>query len=107
VGQRNHVLAWGAGSLRTEGAILEGTSPSSLQKQGTLGVWLIFSTLFGRWQQQCSICSDLLSLVVQKSVENVNKGVDYMLMAADAGDRSAMLYMAKAYETGIGLGENR
>ena len=28
-------------------------------------------------------------------------------MAADAGDRSAMLYMAKAYETGIGLGENR
>jgi len=46
-------------------------------------------------------------VIVQKSVENVNKGVDYMLMAADAGDRSAMLYMAKAYETGVGLGENR
>ena len=44
---------------------------------------------------------------MQKSVENVNKGVDYMSMAADAGDRSAMLYMAKAYETGVGLGENR
>lgn len=40
-------------------------------------------------------------------MENINKGVDYMLMAAEAGDRSAMLYMAKAYETGVGLGENR
>ena len=37
----------------------------------------------------------------------MNKGVSYMLMAAEAGDRSAMLYMAKAYETGVGLGENR
>ena len=46
-------------------------------------------------------------MVVQKSGENMNKGVDYMLMAAEAGDRSAMLYMAKAYETGVGLGENR
>ena len=46
-------------------------------------------------------------MVVQKSVENTNKGVDYMLMAAEAGDRSAMLYMARAYETGVGLGENR
>jgi len=37
----------------------------------------------------------------------VNKGVGYMMMAAEAGDRSAMLYMAKAYETGVGLGEDR
>jgi len=44
---------------------------------------------------------------MQKSVENTNKGVDYMMMAAEAGDRSAMLHMAKAYETGVGLGENR
>ena len=51
--------------------------------------------------------ASLLLMVVQKSVENMNKGVDYMLMAAEAGDRSAMLYMAKAYETGVGLGENR
>jgi len=26
-----------------------------------------------------------------------------MLMAAEAGDRGAMLYMAHAYETGVGL----
>jgi hypothetical protein len=30
-----------------------------------------------------------------------------MLMAAQAGDRGAMLYMARAYESGTGLGENR
>jgi len=45
--------------------------------------------------------------LLQKSADNLNKGVDYMLMAAEAGDRSAMLYMAKAYETGVGLGETR
>lgn len=49
----------------------------------------------------------VVGCILQKSVENTNKGVDYMLMAAEAGDRSAMLYMAKAYETGVGLGENR
>ena len=52
--------------------------------------------------QQCVLC-----VWLQKSSENVNKGVGYMLMAAEAGDRSAMLYMAKAFETGVGLGENR
>jgi len=30
-----------------------------------------------------------------------------MLQAAEAGDRSAMVYLAKAYETGIGLGIDR
>ncbi|XP_013394430.1 eukaryotic elongation factor 2 kinase isoform X1 [Lingula anatina] len=44
---------------------------------------------------------------VQENEDNLNRGVDYMLQAADAGDRSAMLYMAKAYETGIGLGTER
>ena len=37
----------------------------------------------------------------------MNKGVDYMMMAAVAGDRSAMLYMARAFETGTGLGDSR
>ncbi len=30
-----------------------------------------------------------------------------MEKAADAGDRQAMLHMAKAYETGEGLGDSR
>lgn len=30
-----------------------------------------------------------------------------MLKAANANDRAAILYMAKAYETGIGLGTER
>jgi len=30
-----------------------------------------------------------------------------MLMAAEAGDRGAMLYMARAFDTGVGLGEYR
>jgi elongation factor 2 kinase len=49
----------------------------------------------------------LVNVCLEKSADNFNKGVDYMLMAAQAGDRSAMLYMAKAYESGTGLGENR
>lgn len=31
----------------------------------------------------------------------------YMETAANAGDRSAMIYLAKAYESGNGLGTNR
>jgi len=30
-----------------------------------------------------------------------------MEVAAKAGDRSAMIYLAKAYESGVGLGLNR
>ena len=30
-----------------------------------------------------------------------------MIMAAEVGDRSAMIFMAKAFETGIGLGSDR
>ena len=30
-----------------------------------------------------------------------------MMQAADAGERSAMVYMANAFETGIGLGTER
>ncbi|XP_031558636.1 eukaryotic elongation factor 2 kinase-like [Actinia tenebrosa] len=36
--------------------------------------------------------------------ENTNKGVEYMLRAAIGGERQAMMYMAKAYDTGNGLG---
>lgn len=51
---------------------------------------------------------DLLAAVtVQESDEATNRGVEYMLKAATLGDRQAMVYMAKAYETGNGLGSQR
>jgi elongation factor 2 kinase len=43
-------------------------------------------------------------IVHQETEENTNKGVDYMLRAAIGGDRQAMMYMAKAYDTAVGLG---
>ena len=43
----------------------------------------------------------------QDTTENQDRGIEYMLMAAHAGDRAAMLYMAKSYETGNGLGGDR
>lgn len=39
--------------------------------------------------------------------ENLDIGIDYMVQAADAGDRGAMIYVAKAFETGDGLGKKR
>ena len=46
-------------------------------------------------------------LSFQPSEDNKIQGVDYMIMAAEAGDRSAMVYLARAFETGIGLGADR
>ena len=43
----------------------------------------------------------------QASDEAANRGVEYMLRAAVLGDRQAMVYMAKAYESGSGLGSQR
>lgn len=39
----------------------------------------------------------------QRSEENMRKGTEYMMMAAEAGDRGAMLYLARAHESGTGL----
>eukprot|EP00918_Siedleckia_nematoides_P039790 GHVU01086475.1.p1 GENE.GHVU01086475.1~~GHVU01086475.1.p1 ORF type:complete len:243 (-),score=48.94 GHVU01086475.1:1636-2364(-) len=49
----------------------------------------------------------LVNCTVQDSENSLDKGLDYMDMAADSGDRSAMIYLAKVYETGIGLGTKR
>ena len=46
-------------------------------------------------------------VIYQETEENTNRGVEYMLQAAERGDRHAMVYMAKAYETGMGLGTKR
>jgi len=47
------------------------------------------------------------SVCIQASAENEEIGVAFMERAANTGDRSAMIYLAKAYESGIGLGINR
>lgn len=46
-------------------------------------------------------------VLLQESEDAMNRGVYYMLEAAHLGDRQAMVYMAKAYETGSGLGSFR
>ena len=43
----------------------------------------------------------------QETDDHVNDGVDYMCQAAEVGDRSAMVFMAKAFETGACLGTKR
>ena len=45
--------------------------------------------------------------IIQETEQNTNRGVDFMAQAAGANDRASILYMAKAYETGIGLGTAR
>ena len=37
----------------------------------------------------------------------MNIGINYMEEAAEAGDRSCMIYMANAYESGLGIGSER
>lgn len=39
--------------------------------------------------------------------ENKELGLEYMKMAAYGNDRKAMLFLAKACETGVGLPDNR
>lgn len=75
--------------------------------------------------EQAAACGDLQALItmaevylqlphdildsatVQESEEATNRGVEYMLQAATLGERQAMVYMAKAYESGEGLGSKR
>ncbi|KAL8595062.1 hypothetical protein ACOMHN_002040 [Nucella lapillus] len=49
----------------------------------------------------------LVSCTVQSSTENTDVGLDYMLQAAEAGDRCAMIYMARAFDCGQNLGTRR
>ncbi|XP_052761871.1 eukaryotic elongation factor 2 kinase-like isoform X2 [Mya arenaria] len=49
----------------------------------------------------------LINCVVAEDEDNVELGFDYMVQAADAGDRGAMIYVAKAFATGLNLGKRR
>lgn len=48
-----------------------------------------------------------INCTVQSTTEMIDQGVDYMMMAAEAGDRNAMIFMARAFETGLNLGHKR
>lgn len=53
------------------------------------------------------ISMDICFFHFQQNEENLNKGADYMMIAAEAGDRQAMLFMADAFESGKNLGRDR
>ncbi|XP_056390767.1 eukaryotic elongation factor 2 kinase isoform X2 [Hyla sarda] len=49
----------------------------------------------------------LTEVSVEDTEENKIKGFNYLLIAAEAGDRPSMLHIARAYDTGISLGSDR
>ncbi|XP_069839888.1 eukaryotic elongation factor 2 kinase isoform X2 [Dendropsophus ebraccatus] len=49
----------------------------------------------------------LTEVSVEDTEENRIKGFNYLLMAAEAGDRPSMMHIARAYDTGINLGSDR
>ncbi|XP_055874771.1 eukaryotic elongation factor 2 kinase-like [Biomphalaria glabrata] len=48
-----------------------------------------------------------VNCTVQQSQQMVDLGIDYMVQAAEAGERNAMIFMARAFETGENLGTKR
>lgn len=57
------------------------------------------------------LCNGLVLVVLlcllQQNIDNIDLGMDYMVQGAEAGDRSAMIFVARAFETGENLGSRR
>ncbi|XP_074062254.1 eukaryotic elongation factor 2 kinase [Macrotis lagotis] len=49
----------------------------------------------------------LADVFLKESEENRTKGFDYLLKAAEAGDRHSMILVARAYDTGLNLSSDR
>uniref|UniRef100_A0A8B9SV75 Eukaryotic elongation factor 2 kinase n=1 Tax=Anas platyrhynchos TaxID=8839 RepID=A0A8B9SV75_ANAPL len=49
----------------------------------------------------------LSEVTLEDTKENRKKGFDYLLRAAEAGDRPSMILVARAYDTGVNLGSDR
>jgi elongation factor 2 kinase len=49
----------------------------------------------------------LADISMEAEEDSANRGIDLMEQAADLGDRGAMLFVAEAYDTGCGLGNDR
>ncbi|KAM8798492.1 eukaryotic elongation factor 2 kinase [Eudromia elegans] len=56
----------------------------------------------------CQLPHHILSEVtLEDTEENRRKGFDYLLRAAEAGDRPSMILVARAYDTGVNLASDR
>ncbi|NXD09171.1 EF2K kinase, partial [Nothocercus nigrocapillus] len=56
----------------------------------------------------CQLPHHILSEVtLEDTKENRRKGFDYLLRAAEAGDRPSMILVARAYDTGVNLASDR
>lgn len=55
-------------------------------------------------QVQSETLSSLPPFVSQATVEHESEGVEYLVEAAEKGVKAAMLEVARAYDTGLGLG---
>ncbi|NXP40983.1 EF2K kinase, partial [Leiothrix lutea] len=49
----------------------------------------------------------LSEVTLEDTKENRNRGFNYLLRAAEAGDRPSMILVARAYDTGVNLGADR
>lgn len=49
----------------------------------------------------------LTEVTVPENDDYINEGMEYMESAAEAGDRAAILIVARAYDTGVNLGSDR
>ncbi|XP_073503695.1 eukaryotic elongation factor 2 kinase isoform X2 [Phyllobates terribilis] len=49
----------------------------------------------------------LTEVSVEDTEKNRIKGFNYLLMAAEAGDRPSMIHIGRAYDTGVNLGSDR
>jgi len=64
-------------------------------------------------QLYCGLANDILPALTTDDIKQYVKGqmidigLDYMLMAANAGDPGSVLYLAKAFDTGHNLGSDR
>uniref|UniRef100_A0A646QD63 Eukaryotic elongation factor 2 kinase n=1 Tax=Hemiscolopendra marginata TaxID=943146 RepID=A0A646QD63_9MYRI len=49
----------------------------------------------------------LVDIEMEPTEKNISEGLDYLQLAAEAGDRASMIYLAQAYDTGYNLGLRR
>lgn len=97
---------WGAGGHRGIGTVLPAAASSHTSRHGGGGnrpLWISTSRLFdvGSVREVTCLCC------WQDNAGNRMKGFKYLLQAAEAGDRSSMIIVARAFDTGINLSADR
>lgn len=104
-GESCHV--WRTGGHRSFGTVLSAATSSYTARHGAGGtVRHLFSFLLLSLTSQggfifwCVCCW-------QDNAGNRMRGFKYLLQAAEAGDRSSMIIVARAFDTGVGLSADR